>query len=262
MQRFTYTILARGTGLALRDALVTVYNAGTTDEATLYSANSTTSPTLNNPLTSDAFGEIAAYIPNGRYDLRVDYAGQTTRIIPDVQVFDWAEFNVAVGPLALVTGSGNQLAYFAGTNIVGNTDFYQLGRDILATADLGDLQDLLGITALGGVSYYFVPFGFTATPTSSEILLIHVFSRAVTFPVEFVGSTATIGTPPSSTCVLSVAKNGTTVATITISTLGAVTFDTFGDVAFAAGDVLRVFGPSTVPANLLNCAFNLLGERV
>lgn len=146
MQRFTYTILARGTGLALRDALVTIFNAGTTELATLYSENSTSSETLNNPLTSDAFGAIAAYIPNGRYDLRVDYAGQPSRTIPDVQVFDAEEFDISVGPLARITGSGNQLAYFAGTNIAGITDFYQLGRDILAIADLAELRTFLGIS--------------------------------------------------------------------------------------------------------------------
>jgi hypothetical protein len=34
MQRFTYTILSRGTGMALKDALVTIYLAGTATKAT------------------------------------------------------------------------------------------------------------------------------------------------------------------------------------------------------------------------------------
>jgi len=192
MQRFTYTVLSRGTGLALRDALVTVLLAGTLELATLYSENSTSSEERLNPLTSDAFGEIWAYIPNGRYDLRVDYAGQPTRFIPDVQIFDAAEFDIAVGPLARITGGANQIAFFAGTNIAAITEFTQLARDIAEISDIDILRTFLGIQSIdlpldvadGGTGSETAEDARTALDVYSKLEVDGIVAAGVTFPIE------------------------------------------------------------------------------
>jgi len=150
MQRFTYTVLARGTGMALADALVTIYDAGTVDKATLYEENDTGGETLANPLTTDGYGHIEAFIPDGVYDLRVDHAAQPSRTIEDVQIYDLSELSAAIeagAGLGALEGSANQLPYFAGENIVAVTDFYQVGRNFLGATTTGEQLDELGASA-------------------------------------------------------------------------------------------------------------------
>jgi hypothetical protein len=258
MQRFVYTILARGTGLALRDALVTIYVGGTTELAELYSENDLSSEELLNPLVSNAFGEIAAYIPNGRYDLQVDFGGQPTRLIPDIQVFDAAEFDIQVGPLARITGGANELAFFAGTNIASVIPFTQLARDLV---EISDPELLLAFLGLGTVGYS-VPFGFVSPPLGAETLLIHVFAEAVTFADNFAGAQGSIGINPTATTVLDVYKNGVGVGTISVSTGGVATFATLGaELSFAVGDRMRVDGPAVADLTIANSAFTFIGGR-
>lgn len=108
---------------------------------------------------------------------------------------------------------------------------------------------------------YRVGFFFTTTPTASEVLLRHVFTDAVTFPDEFVGAVGNVGTNPAASFVLTVAKNGATVGTITISTAGAFAFVTTGTtVAFAAGDVMTITGPSSADTTIANVAITLKGS--
>lgn len=109
---------------------------------------------------------------------------------------------------------------------------------------------------------YSVPFGFTSPPSASELLLVHVFAEAVTFPDNFSGARAAVGVNPTATAELIVTRNGTSVGTISVSTSGTVTFDTAdADVAFVAGDVLRIIAPGTADATLANCGFTLIGRR-
>lgn len=259
MQRFRYTILARGTGLALPDAFVTIYTIGTTDLAELFSENDVTSERLPNPLITNAFGEIDAYIPNGRYDLRVDHAGQPTRIIEDVQVFDANELGIALGPLGLLNSTANQLPFFAGPGVATVTPFTALAREVLEIADLPDLRAFLQIPG-ANEDFYNVPFGFAATPTDGEIMLIHAFAVDVQFETDWDGARGFVGELPADTVVLDVQRNGTTVGSITIDDAGAITFATVATrPIFEAGDVMTVIAPATADGDIANCAFTLRG---
>jgi len=114
---------------------------------------------------------------------------------------------------------------------------------------------------------YSVGFGFTTTPTASEILLLHTFSETITFPDEFLGSVGRIRTNPTASFVLTVQKNVagsgiTTVGTITVSTAGVFTFTTTGTtVVFAPTDELAVIAPVTPDTTAANVSINLLGTR-
>jgi hypothetical protein len=98
---------------------------------------------------------------------------------------------------------------------------------------------------------YRPAFFFTTAPTASEVLFVHSFSDAATFPDNWLGSTATVGTNPAATFVLDIQKRSGTgsyasVGTISIATSGAVTFNTTGaEVSFSVGDALRVVAPAT-----------------
>lgn len=109
---------------------------------------------------------------------------------------------------------------------------------------------------------YSVPFGFTTSPTDTEIMLITVFAEAVTFPDNFAGARGYVGVNPTATTVFDVLKNGASVGTISVSTAGVVTFNTTGAaVSFAVGDVLQINAQATADDTLANCAFTLIAER-
>lgn len=149
MQRYNNTILARGTGLALQDALVTVYETGTTTKATIYSENDTESDELANPLTTDSFGMIDGYFPDGVYDLRIDHGSYPSHTIEEVQIFDLSEISAFLdddlSPLATVNGNANQIAYFSGDGIVDVVDFTQKARDLLDDTSFAEMRQTLGI---------------------------------------------------------------------------------------------------------------------
>lgn len=153
MQLLQPTILARGTGLALRDALVTVYLTGTTTKATLYSLNDVGSPERDNPYSTGNFGEpdLSIYVPDGVYDLRVDHSSQPTRTISEVQIYDYRELAEAVGganvtALAGLTGAADKLPYFVGSGAMGVTDFTAAARTLLDDANVTAMRATLGLT--------------------------------------------------------------------------------------------------------------------
>jgi hypothetical protein len=113
------------------------------------------------------------------------------------------------------------------------------------------------------VSLYFVPFGFAAKPTDGEDLFFGVFTDSVSFPANWSGSRASIGTTPTATASLEIRKNGSVVGTISISTAGVATFATTGGSAvnFVAGDSISVKAQATADATLANSAFTLRGTR-
>lgn len=110
---------------------------------------------------------------------------------------------------------------------------------------------------------YIVPFGFTTTPSASEVLLLKTFADSVTFKQDFAGSHLDVGTNPAATYVLTIYKNGVSVGTISISTSGVGTFSSSGlEVEFAAGDVMKIEGAATAPTSLANVSAALKGTMI
>lgn len=147
-----------------------------------------------------------------------------------------------------------------------------------ASSNAGSLVDfaagtkhvLLGVTAATMASLtargarYRVPFGFASALNASEVILLHTFPNAVTFPANFSGAVAYVGTPPAASAVLTVGKaGGGAVGTITIATSGGVTFSTTGgaSVSFTAGETLTVTAPASADAALTNSAITLVGSE-
>lgn len=103
---------------------------------------------------------------------------------------------------------------------------------------------------------------FAATPTSSEVLALYTFVETVVYPDDFLGAAADIETNPTSSLVLTIQKNGSSVGTITVSTGGVFTFATTGTtVTFAVGDQIKIVGPATADATAANCSITLKGTR-
>lgn len=121
-----------------------------------------------------------------------------------------------------------------------------------------------GPQGVPGSTAYALPIQIvTPSPSADEVLLLHVFAEAVSFPPNFNGSRSYIGVPPSGLWVLSIQKNGAEVGTVTVSTGGASTFASASGlpVGFVAGDRLEAVSPHTPDAALERCAFTLIGTR-
>jgi hypothetical protein len=106
-----------------------------------------------------------------------------------------------------------------------------------------------------------VPFFFTTTPASSEVMAIYVAVDAFTIPANMSGSQVKVGTNPAATFAMDVQQNGTSIGTISISTGGTPTFTTTSGTAksIAAGDVLKFVAPSTADTTIANVAVNIKG---
>jgi hypothetical protein len=125
-------IYKRSDGLLvpLSTATVTVYAAGTSNLATLYSTNGTGSP-LANPFTvDDAEGDLDFYAPAGRYDVRI-VSGGTTRWVRDVLFFDPDEITAVLTHKP--TGISQFLRKISTDGMSGTTMAYADFNETMAT---------------------------------------------------------------------------------------------------------------------------------
>lgn len=113
---------------------------------------------------------------------------------------------------------------------------------------------------------YIFGFFVTTAPTADEVLYLHMATRAFTFADEFAGSLGSVGSNPSATYTITVARQVggagafSTIGTITVSTDGAVSFATTGTtVAIASGDVLKFTGQTTTVTGMLNLVIAMVG---
>jgi hypothetical protein len=98
-------------------------------------------------------------------------------------------------------------------------------------------------------------------PTANEIMGIEVFAQDVTFGADWAGAWAYCNSNPTSTFVITVSKNGSTVGTITFSTSGVPTFATSGNVAisFTNRDVMLLTAQTATDATFSNVGIKLPG---
>ena len=135
MQRYVNFIASTtstsSTLMVLSNATCTVYVAGTSTAATLYSDNGITP--LANPFLSSSTGQVAFYAANGTYDLVVSKIGYLTVTISAIELDD----------LMAPSGS-NSVGYLpAGTGAVATTVQTKL-RESVSVKDFGAVGD--GVT--------------------------------------------------------------------------------------------------------------------
>jgi VCBS repeat-containing protein len=99
-------------------------------------------------------------------------------------------------------------------------------------------------------------------PTATQLLDFFVIPFAGTLPANMAGSYGKIsssGTNPTSSFVITVKQNGSSIGTITINTSGVYTFATSGGTAvtLAAGDLIEFFGPGTPDATAANLVWTI-----
>ncbi|CAB5194568.1 Pectate lyase superfamily protein [uncultured Caudovirales phage] len=132
MQRYVNFIASTtstsSTLMVLSNATCTVYVAGTTTAATLYSDNGITP--LANPFLSSSTGQVAFYAANGLYDLVVSKIGYLTVTISDIELDD----------LLASSGSSGVGYIAAGTGAVATTVQTKL-RESVSVKDFGAVGD-------------------------------------------------------------------------------------------------------------------------
>jgi hypothetical protein len=130
----------------------------------------------------------------------------------------------------------------AGTFVAGNVDVFALFAE-----EPGTPYNVPGI---------YVP----AAPANDQVVLSHVFTRDVDFPVDMAGSQFEAQVAATASTVFDVQKNGVSVGTATFAISGTTaTWDVDPAVSFAPGDRLQVIAPSSADATLADLDINLAG---
>lgn len=105
-------------------------------------------------------------------------------------------------------------------------------------------------------------FFFNGGPyTASQVLVRMVAVRAFTLPASLIGSFASAGTASAASTTMVIAKNGSSIGTITFNASATGTFSFAAQVSFAAGDVVTVTASASADAALKNVSLSLLGTQ-
>ncbi len=99
------------------------------------------------------------------------------------------------------------------------------------------------VSYVSGADWNYDIAGSTlSTPADGDVITRFTATRAFTLPADMVGTESNQGVDPTTSAVLTVAKEGVDVGTITIDNIGTATMLTTGsaDVDFVVDDVLTI----------------------
>ena len=116
------------------------------------------------------------------------------------------------------------------------------------------------LTLYGVPVYRDLEAFFPGAPGASQVVMAAVLTTAWTLPAALAGSQAAALTPAGADAPFTVAKNGTSLGTITFHSTGAPSFAATTATSFAAGDVLTVTGPSSPDTDLAGLILALRGS--
>ncbi len=112
----------------------------------------------------------------------------------------------------------------------------------------------------GGTSFYDRPIFMEGMPTDGEIYPIINEVRGLSLPIALAGSIITIdpGSLPTSSITITMKKNGSSIGTIDIDTLGNVVVTFPAEISFVAGDQSSWVWPSPQDATAANIAMSIV----
>lgn len=179
---------------------------------------------------------------------------------------DWFELKA---PLVDETGSraaACALSYVAGCR--ANWRTLEIAIDACGTADAVISIDLSSgwpsrtCSSSGSVGDEFVLGLYSpGKPDASEIIFAHTFTERVSFPANFAGSIWGCTTDASASAVLTVKKNGATLASVTYGgSPSAGTVSGMSATTVVSGDKLTVHAPGSQDATLAGIDATLVGR--
>jgi collagen type VII alpha len=174
-----------------------------------------------------------------------------------------------------ITGGGSGGSVTFGTDLAAIDSTHQkvLGLNQVALDTTITLTDGMTLQYSSGSSKWVPVFDRATRPVSAvagkpsagQLIMIYTVEATENFPANFAtpNSYGTCGVNPTSTALYTVYKNGVSVGTISISTLGVFTFATTSGAAFTvnAGDRLTMIAPGTQDATLADVGITLVGTR-
>lgn len=123
-----------------------------------------------------------------------------------------------------------------------------------------------GIVASAGAvnSLYDLSLFVGGVPTATQHLYSLMMARNVQLPANLSGAYGNCVTNPTATATITIKKNGTSCATISISTSGGFTFATSGGavVNFSAGDQMDIYAQASPDATLADVAITIAAVRL
>jgi hypothetical protein len=118
----------------------------------------------------------------------------------------------------------------------------------------------LAASAIGGL--YDIALFIPGQPAASAMVFQFVVPRAISFPVDLVGSLAKAGTAATSAAAFTLRRNGSNIGSVDFAGgASAATFTLAGGGIFAAGDVLEILAPSPQDATLADVSITLMASR-
>lgn len=168
------------------------------------------------------------------------------------------------------SGTGNWEPGTTGAGAIDGSDMYAASLNDLADVsfympDNGDVLTYnsdLGIWECHPLSDQFeISSFFSRRPHASQLMFQYVAAESMYFPANFSGAYGAIGTNPAATQTLTIARDGTTIGTISISTGGVFTFATTSgqEKSIFAGEKITVTNQSTADTTGADIAFTLVG---
>ena len=161
------------------------------------------------------------------------------------------------GSVSFTTSGGSPVSFSAGDRLA-----------ISAPGSADASLKLIAVTLAGqrastSGTPYVISSAFAGVLAASQVVGIHTFTQAVSFAGNFAGSYGSVGSNPTATQTFTVAKNGSSIGTIAVSTGGVVTFTTTAGAAqsFVAGDRLSITGPASPDISMSDLGFSLAGTR-
>jgi hypothetical protein len=240
-----------GTGYAVNDTFNISGGTGGTGHVTAESGGVVSTIAINNPGIgySVSAGNATTATSGVGTGLEIDISTVSGSITNGFLCF---VENLGTGALTLTPGSGT----------INGSATLVLSQAQAATLFF-DGTNWWGLVVSNLSSFpYDIIFTFASLPAGSTTYPWITFTRAVTFPGNFSGASGKVLTNPTSSYVITVNKNGSSVGTITIATGGAFTFATSGGsaVTVAANDYFTLTTPTADPT-LANLMITLAGTR-
>lgn len=91
--------------------------------------------------------------------------------------------------------------------------------------------------------------------------IIFIVNQAFSLPTSLTGSHAYVDTNPTATMDFDIAKNGSSVGTVSFNTSGVASFTFASPASFAIGDKLKITAPSPQDATGADVSINLKGTK-
>ncbi len=142
--------------------------------------------------------------------------------------------------------------------IYGDGKYRQYLTDQFNNLIWDQLTNWVNVPTVTVNSLYDLPIYIQGKPSAGEVFPIFNAVRSVKLPAGLTASIFTIATLPTAPMTFTLAKNGSTIGTVTFSTLGVPTVAFLSDVTFGAGDQLIVTAPGSQDSTGANVAMTIV----